>query len=282
MGVDVVRDRWPVARQALGETAGRFAELVTDAPRLQGHAVGGWSAIEAAAHVVAIGRMYQAIARDEPIPIKGLQAAFAGVTMANLHEFNELTLAEFTQREPAALAERLTADVADMLAATEGDDPARAVVWLGDSRVPLTALFSHLVNEMLVHGWDVARAAGQPWRIPARDAALFTEVFVVSILRYGIGRLYEPYWQSSSMRRVAVEFRSAHAEPYRLVWDSGRMVADEPGPDTDVRVVYDPATLNLVLFRRMSKARAVLTRGIIIRGPRPWLLPGFLRVMRLP
>jgi len=280
--VDVVRDRWPVARQALGETSERFAELVRNARGLQTNAVGGWSAVEAAAHVVAIGRMYQAIVRGEAIPIEGVQAAFPGVTMANLHGFNELTLDGFTQREPAALAERITADVADMLRVTAGDDPARAVGWLGGSRVPLTGLFSHLVNEMLVHGRDVARAAGLPWRIPPRDAALFSEVFVVSILRYGIGRLFEPLWQSTSMRRVAVEFRSAHTEPFRLVWDDGRVVAEEPGPDTDVRVAYDPATLNLVLFRRMSRVRAVLTRGIVIAGPRPWLLPGFLRVMRLP
>jgi len=37
-----------------------------------------------------------------------------------------------------------------------------------------------------------------------------------------------------------------------------------------------------MLFHRISKARAVLSGKLRISGPRPWLLPGFLRVVRAP
>jgi hypothetical protein len=225
--------------------------------------------------------MYESMVRGERIPIPGVQDGFPGATIGNLDGLNDLTLREFTEREPAALAEQLGDDVASMLRRTEGDDPDRPIGWLGGSRVPLAGLFSHLVNEMLVHGRDVARAIKAPWVLPPRDAALFSEVFVVGILRHGIGRLLDTI-ERPPKRRIAAEFRSAYTSPFRLVWDGGRLTADELGPDTDLRIRFDPATLNLMLFRRISRPRAVLSGKIVVTGRRPWLLPGFLRVVRMP
>lgn len=281
MAADVVRDKWPGARESLAETAGRFAELLRNAPTLEVPAVGGWSAAETAAHVVAIACMYEAMVRGERIPIEGVQDGFPGATIGSLAGLNDLTLREFTERDPGTLADRITAEVRSMLDRTEDDDPARSITWLGDSRVPLTGLFSHLVNEMLVHGRDVARAVGSPWAMPPKDAALFSEVFVVSILHYDIGRLLDTI-ERPPRRRIAVDLTSAYTAPFRLHWDGTRLTAEEPGPDADIQIRFDPATLNLMLFRRVSKVRAVSTGRIVIRGRRPWLLPGFLRVVRMP
>jgi hypothetical protein len=38
----------------------------------------------------------------------------------------------------------------------------------------------------------------------------------------------------------------------------------------------------LMMFHRISKARAALTGSVVVRGPRPWLLPRFLRTVRCP
>jgi len=83
-------------------------------------------------------------------------------------------------------------------------------------------------------------------------------------------------------RRIAVEFRSAHTTPVTLVLRAGRVTAEEPGGDTDVRLRFDPATLNLMMFGRVSRARAAFTGKVVVRGRRPWLLPDFLRTVRLP
>ena len=45
---------------------------------------------------------------------------------------------------------------------------------------------------------------------------------------------------------------------------------------------FDPATLNMMMFGRISKLRAVLARKIVIGGRRPWLVPAFLRTARFP
>ena len=47
-------------------------------------------------------------------------------------------------------------------------------------------------------------------------------------------------------------------------------------------MTFDPATLNLMLFGRISRVRAAVTGKLVISGRRPWLLPTFLRTVRLP
>jgi hypothetical protein len=66
------------------------------------------------------------------------------------------------------------------------------------------------------------------------------------------------------------------------VIDGGRVTVELPGGPTDVRLHSDPVTLNLLLFGRLGRARAALTGKVVVGGRRPWLLPAFLRIMRLP
>jgi hypothetical protein len=47
-------------------------------------------------------------------------------------------------------------------------------------------------------------------------------------------------------------------------------------------VRFDPATLNMMMFGRISRPRAILNRKIVIGGRRPWLMPAFLRTVRVP
>jgi hypothetical protein len=117
--------------------------------------------------------------------------------------------------------------------------------------------------------------------IPPPDAAQFFELFMVGLVQNDLGRLLDG-GGSPRERRIAVEFRSAHTTPVTLVLQGGRLSAERPGRDTDVRVSFDPVTFNLMMFGRVSRLRAGLTRKIVVSGRRPWLLPVFLRVVRCP
>jgi hypothetical protein len=83
-------------------------------------------------------------------------------------------------------------------------------------------------------------------------------------------------------RPIAVEFRSGYTIPATFVVRDGNVTLEAAGPGADATVRFDPATLNLMMFGRISKPRAVLTRKIVIGGRRPWLMPAFLRTVRLP
>lgn len=288
----VSHERWHAARVAVRAAGDRFAELVSARRSPEAAATSDWSVAETAAHVSAIAALYTSLVRpgDVPHPFPDLQGQILATTVDTVADLNEQVLHRFPERSPEALAGRLRADVDDLLAATVDRDPAEPVTWLGGSRVPLAGVLAHLLNELLVHGRDVARARPTRgpgddrrvrWTIPPADAALFFDLFLVEVLRHGYGQLLDTD-EPPRDRRIAVEFRSRHTAPVAIVLHRGRASVEEPGRDIDVRLSFAPATLNLVLFGRVSRSRAAFTGKLVVRGPRPWLLPAFLRTVRLP
>ena len=277
----VTQEQWRAVRASLARTVDRFADLVTAVPAGT-RATRHWSVADTAAHVASIAWWYSSMVHvDGSVPIPGIRDQLLATTVDTVADLNDVVLGQFTERDPVVLAQRLRTDIAEVLRMSERLDPATPMTWLGDARVPLAGVLSHLVNELLVHGWDIARAARVRWEIPPADAARFFELFVVGVVHYDYGRLLDTD-DPPSERRVAVEFRSDHTSPVTLVLHRGRVSLEQPRPDNDVRLWFDPATLCLMLFGRVSRVRAVLTGRVTVRGRRPWLLPKFLRTVRLP
>ncbi|MFJ6673051.1 maleylpyruvate isomerase family mycothiol-dependent enzyme [Actinosynnema sp. NPDC091369] len=274
-------EQWPVVRDVLSDVTGRFADLVA-ASDPSALATPDWTVADTAAHVVAIASIYTTLLAPDggEVADPALAARIPTVTVETVAELNDLALRRFTERDPAALAAMLRSLVAEVLDVTDGADPERTVPWLGASRVPVAGVLAHLVNELLIHGWDIARGVGAPWAVPPREAALFFELFIVGMMRNDVGGVLDG--QPPGDRRIAVAFRSRHTTPVTLVLHRGRVSVGEPGDPVDVRLTFDPATLNLVLFGRVSRARAALTGTLRVTGRRPWLLPAFLRTVRLP
>lgn len=278
----ITDERWTATRTALRTTAERFLDLAeaSDARTMASMATADWSVADTVAHVGTIAAMYTGIVRFAEPVIPAVEAQVLATSVDTVAELNARTLALRPERDPAVLVERLRTDIDDVLAATETADPAAAVAWLGDSRVPICGVLAHLVNELHIHGRDIARATRAPWHVPAADAALFFEVFFVELLRRDVGHLLDND-EPPSDRRIAVEFRSPHTTPVTVVLHQGRVTVEQPG-DADVRIFFDPPALNLMMFHRISKARAALTGKVRVWGRRPWLLPAFLRTVRCP
>lgn len=275
--------RWAAVRAAVADMGDRFGALVLDGdPRTA--ATAHWSVADTAAHVAAMAWCYTALAAspDAPLPVPGIAELVPVTTVENIDGLiNQALRHSYPERDPEAVVQRLRESIAELLALTADADPARTVAWLGGARLPLAGLLAHLTNELLVHGRDVARALRVPWPVPQEYSALFFELFLVEIIRNGVGNVLD---DDRPVRpgRIAVEFRSAHTDPVTLVLDTGTVTAEEPGGPTDVRIHFRPGTLGLVLFHRVGRPRAVLTGALRIRGRRPWLLSAFLRKVRLP
>jgi hypothetical protein len=277
------QDQWKAIRTSLKETGDRFAGLVTSAPDPHAKVTAHWSVADAAAHVMAIAWLDTALLQpgaDLP-PVPGLADRLPVTTVDGINGLNDLTLRHFTERDPKVLADLLRQHIDHILDSSEGHDPQEPVTWVGGSQVPLAGLLAHLLNELLLHGYDIARSTRTHWTIPAQDAAWFFELFIVGLARNDVARLLDGGGPPRE-RRIAVEFRSAYTTPVTLVLHNGRVTAEQPGHDTDVRVSFDPATFNLMMFGRISKPRAALTRKVVVGGRRPWLLPVFLRTVRVP
>ncbi|MCT9929665.1 maleylpyruvate isomerase family mycothiol-dependent enzyme [Planotetraspora sp. A-T 1434] len=284
MAGEITHGQWDAARGSLRETGERFAAMVCSTRDPHAKVTAEWSVAETAAHVGTIASWYTAIMDPDGIshPFPTLEQDILGATVDTVAKLNEQVLSEYTERDPEALAERLRADIDRILEGSERLDPAKPVLWLGSARVPVAGVVAHLVNELMIHGWDIARATGARWPMRPQDAALFFDLFLVGMLRHDIGRLGDDNEASKGDRRIAVEFHSRHTAPVTIVLHRGRLSVEDPGPGADVRLSFDPVALHLMLFGRISKARAALTGKVLVRGPRPWLLPAFLRFVRLP
>jgi len=278
----ITQDQWLAVRASVQRAGDRFADMVAATSRPDAMATAHWSVAETAAHVAGIVWMYTDIlppGNGEP-KVPALAEGISRVTVDTVADFNNLTLRLFHERNPQTIATRLRADIDRILLGTQQHDPAQPIPWLGSSTLPLAGVLAHLTNELLIHGRDIARVLGTPWSIDPRDAALFFELFILNVLR-DFGRLVDTT-PTVGRRPVAVEFRSRYTTPVTVTLHNGHITVEPPTAGTDVRIKFDPSALNLMLFGRISKARATLTGKVIAWGPRPWLLPRFLRVVRLP
>lgn len=275
-------EKWQAVRAALPETGDRFADLVAGVRHAHTTALGEWTIAETASHVGMIALMYTAMIRGDggPLPLPGLAEPIDAASVDTISRMNALALELYPERDPVRLAERLRADIAEVLLVSADLDPEKPVWWLGGSRVPVAGVLAHLVNEMLIHGLDIARAVRRPWPIPAAHEALFLELFLFGMVRNDMGHLLDD--ATPSPRRIAVEFRSALTPPAVLALRHGRLRFEEPDGSADVRLTFDPAVLVPMMFGRISRVRAVVGGGVRIGGPRPWLLPAFLRTVRMP
>jgi uncharacterized protein (TIGR03083 family) len=275
--------RWHQVRSTTRRTAERFGALVRSAGRGQAMATRDWTVADAAAHVLSLAAHYAVLFDPAAprLPVPDLDRILAATHVDNVREANAVVLGHLPERDPERLADSLLDSVERLLGATEDADPREPVRWLGDSLVPTAGVLAHLVNELLVHGWDIARALGRPWPMADADAALFTDEFLVGMIRRDYGLLLETGVRVPR-RTIGVEFRSAYTAPARLILQDGRVHVGADDEPVDARVTFRPARFNLMLFGRISVARALVRRDVVIAGPRPWLLPTFLRVVHMP
>ncbi len=274
---------WLAARAALKDAGDRFAALVASADP-QAMATAEWTVMDTAAHVTVIAWLYTArmVSDDSPMPIPGIRERILTTTVDNIHSgLNAQMLRDYPGRQPDAVLGKLRSCIDEILLLADGEDPARTASWLGGSRLPLAGFVAHLTNELLLHGRDIARSVHVPWRIPQEDAARFFDLFLVEIIRNGLGTVLADD-RPVRRGRIAVEFRSAYTAPVTIVLADGQVCAEEPSRDNDVRVYFEPATLSLVLFHRVTRSRAAMTGALRVWGRRPWLLMPFLRKVRLP
>jgi len=279
----ITPQNWAAVRAAVKDVGERFAAMVLDADP-GAMATADWTVMDTAAHLAAIAWNYTALAvsDDEPLPVPGTAEHLLTTTVHNIHGgINAAMLDGYPERRPREVLARLGGSIDRVLDLTADADPTRTVTWLGGSKLPLAGMLAHLTNEMLVHGRDIARAARAPWSIPQEYAALFVELFMIELIRNGVGGVLDD-GRPPRPGRIAVEFRSARTRPVTIVLRDGAVSAQEPSPDDDVRLYFRPTALDLVLFHRVSRPRAALTGGVRVWGRRPWLLPPFLEKVRLP
>lgn len=268
---------WNEARTAIADLAPALVRVVRETAPV-GSVLGHWGTGEIAAHVSHVVRFDGDSLAGRVLPPAELRpSAVAVVTDAEL--------AADPERDPVALAERLDAQLSDFLACTES--PAiETVTWIGGVQLPASAVMCHLLEELLVHGFDLARAGGRPWPIdPSRAALAIVGAAAPIVTAAGPMAFVNPKHAAGFRSRFDIRLRGQGR--FTVAFDDGlRMLVGADGQDDgqpfDAHVSVDPAAMLLLMLNRVKAGPLALRGKVVIWGRRPWRVARMVAAMSPP
>jgi uncharacterized protein (TIGR03083 family) len=238
---------------ALEAVSARLAALMRTIEDPSPPAVGVWTIGETAAHVSGSGSaLLRALRGGPPERVDDLAAA------------NARALAGFPERDPRRLADRLESGDAELVAHARriGGDPLTRPFEGVD--VPLSAVLSIELGELLVHGFDIARAAERPWSIEAEHAGLALRGYLL-LLPFLLDRAH------AEGVRLALDLRVRGMVPV-LVRVADGALGVEPALDqpVDAHISVDPAACLLLVWNRIPPWQPLIRGQLVVWGRRPW------------
>jgi SCP-2 sterol transfer family len=138
----------------------------------------------------------------------------------------------------------------------------------GGEKISADVSLGILLGELVVHGYDIARALHRPWPIDPRH---------VQLIQQGINPIL-PGWLDPQRARGHTgryEVRLRGQGVHRFDFDRGRLTVNPPGRfRPDVVISADPMTFLLVMYKRTSQWPGIGTGRLVAWGRRPWLALG--------
>ena len=238
--------------------AQRFFELVRSVPPdlpLKGST---WTTREVVGHLLTVIRRYT-------------RGPTLGETPRDVDRINDEELAALGAAPCTELLDQLERELklARELYAPEALDLHMKVSFHGGVRIDFAAALGNVIGELLIHGLDLAAAAGRPWSLDDRDAVLILN---------GVLQILPAYAVRDTHRSLRVRLSVPGARPWLLDFHRGELTSApaETGVASDVVVRAPASTLALTLYSRLSTTRAVRGGMRVVGGRRPW------RLARLP
>jgi uncharacterized protein (TIGR03083 family) len=253
---------WVRAQEAVRSASARVGVLLRNVSHPDAPAVGEWNVTDVAAHMSHGIDTIGAMARGGG----GLLPELSGLaTMTKTLVHGE------AERDLGHLADRIEASTADLLALMRNADSDASRPWIVQgTEFRLSNLTCHALNELIVHGWDIAMADGTRWPIPRSDAALVVSGFLFPALA-NLGRSMVNERTASDVRvSYDIHVRGGGRAVFRF--DKGDLSIDPPGTGpVDCHLSVDPTAFLLVAWDRISQWRAIPRGQLLAWGRRPWL-----------
>lgn len=250
------------ARTALAAVVPQLTALIRSVRNPAAPAVGEWNADDVAVHLVNVWEALPALARgDLESPLHEL---------SDLAELTTAMVGSEADRDLGAAAARIEAAATAYLAAPLTDNAPRPWLIRGTA-LPASAFTCHLLNESLVHGYDIAHAERRRWPIEPAHASLAIMGFAFPALSVLDPRAPVDQRHAAGVR-ACFDIRVRRTGRAYLVFDDGAVTIEPPSSrQVDCHISAEPTTLFLLLWSRTSQWPAALSGRLRIWGRRPWL-----------
>lgn len=254
------------ARTALVAATERTVQLIRGAPDTSATVPGlTWTVGETAAHLVGSFAGYTGFvdgSRDAGEDLARMPGTDAPAERAQV--VNARMLQEITERDRDHLADLLASAAEGYLKAAAAhrlDEPI--LTWTGVA-MTVPVMTTALLGELVLHGWDIARATGAQPTIARRDALLVLA---------GVVALVPEYVDRERTRglHVTYEVRFRGGRRYVIAIDDGTAQIDPPSARVDCWISADPAAFLLVGYGRVSQWSQALRGRVFSGGRKPWL-----------
>ncbi|MGH9096728.1 MAG: maleylpyruvate isomerase N-terminal domain-containing protein [Acidimicrobiales bacterium] len=261
-----LRPSTAVGQQALRDAAGRAAAMLGAVPDPFVPVPGlAWNVTETAAHLVAEIEDYAGFVAGERDARDVLDGSAADRTPSQLSAAsNAQQLEARAGSDIGQLAHQLVPAVEHFVAAGAGRSDDEPILTTNGLSMTVPLMSSTLLGELLIHGFDIARATGSEWPISSRDA-----LEVIG----GVMTMVPDYLdhEKAAGLHVSYELRFRGGPRYRLAIDDGAAEVTEPGPKVDCWISADPVAFLLVGYQRIGQWGQILRGKMMAGGSKPWL-----------
>ncbi|MGH3787954.1 MAG: hypothetical protein ACRDRG_15695 [Pseudonocardiaceae bacterium] len=140
----------------------------------------------------------------------------------------------------------------------------------------------NLLNETVMHGYDIAHAAGRKWRINPAHASLVVRQFFVPVMQTCDPRTFVNAEKAAGLQ-ATYQLRLRGGGRLNWVFDDGSLTVEEPpARPVDCPILADPAAFFMVFWERQSQWNAIAKGQLIAWGRKPWLGLNFRSLIRNP
>jgi len=251
-------------RRSIGTNAERAAALLrslptTDTPIPDSE----WTIAQAASHLVTSLDAYGGMAtgRREPEQV----SVTSGPARDVVAKLNDERIATVERRDGVSLADGLletSRRFVDDTASIPGDTPFQ---WYDGAKIDVASISAIMLGEIVLHTYDIAKAAGRAWPLDPRDA---------ENIQLGSVKLVTHYVNPETTRGVRasweIRIRGGTRVALRLA-DGAATVEEPPAAPSDCIVSADPVALMLVAYGRIGPWGPVLRGKLLSFGRKPLL-----------
>jgi len=282
--------QWQQSQNALRDEVRRVTTLMRSISEPGVPAVGQWNIAEVAMHLSQVWILAPDLARRDLSRIHAVVPGMAGVAgdswvrdMWDHADSTTLAVRSDPERNLAILADRIEERAQEYLGECAGHSPDEPRPWLIEgTTVPLSALTCHLLNDTVMHGYDIAHAAGRKWRIEPAHAAMVVRQFFVPVIQTADPRVFVNHAEAAGLQ-ATYDIRIRGHDRLIYSFDDGSLTVEEASARrVDCHISADPVAFFMVFWQRQSQWNAIAKGQLIAWGRKPWLGLRFRSLLRNP